>query len=719
MSPALLRVVRTVAAGLTVIVLAPLTSGVFDETYSPTAVVLAAIAVVAVAVANPANRWVVRVAVQVVAVVAAVWACIRSVPGGGDLPADLVRSFTEGIDTVLSSRWPTPVSAPAVGAVAAIVAGAAAVAAELARSGRVRAGVLVPGVVVLLAIALLGAPSGVPAAIVLGLWMVVALVTMLALQASAEPRATETGGALPELAGIGVLLVAALVVPLLVTPSLAGADRYDPRAERAVESEVVETVSPLALVQSDRDREPPVELFRVSTDEFPRWRQVTLVRYDGRAWMPSAEFLPVGLELRESDEAVEVVIDVDNLQGSWVPLVDDVVSSSVPGSADPELSALLADEPLAPGRQLTIGVDPVETPDRPVSDYVAVSATNPFVEGVELPLSVLELATSATEGATNDYERALRLAELLKRGYRLDPTAPSGETLGQLVTFLTTTRTGNLEQFVAAYGLLAGAVGLPVRLAVGWEVPTGAGDVVTVSSEQTSAWPEVGFEDAGWIPFDPLPDTATPPPEQEGAVAPVAAPPAPIDDAPEQAAEDDDSTTDEADDRAATGGGGVGWSRSLLWVLVPLAGIAYLVGVPWWKRRRWRSVRRHGPPGRSVTGAFLRASDVVVDLGGEFRASRTDLDNGHAAAALVGEPGALLVGLADRSTRAVYAPEQPTPDDEQDAWRDLEHFEHQLRHSVGRRRWWQSQLSLRSLRRGAVSKPDPVIEAAVKKLSSR
>jgi hypothetical protein len=157
----------------------------------------------------------------------------------------------------------------------------------------------------------------------------------------------------------------------------------------------------------------------------------------------------------------------------------------------------------------------------------------------------------------------------------------------------------------------------------------------------------------------------------------------------------------------------------MLWVLVPVAGVAYLVGVPWWKRRRWRSVRRHGPAARSVTGAFLRASDVVVDLGGEFRTSHTDLDNGQAGAELVGEPGSLLVGLADRSTRAVYAPERPTPDDEQDAWRELEHFEHQLRHSVGRRRWWRAQLSLRSLRRGAVPKPDPVVEAAVKKLSSR
>lgn len=718
MSPSLLRVVRTVSAGLTVVVLAPLTSGVFDETYSPTAVVLAAIAVVAVAVVDPARRWVTRAAVQVVTVTVVVWMCIRTVPGQSDLPADLFRSLTDGVDAVLSSRWPTPVSAPAVGAVAVIVSAAAAAAAELARSGRMRAGVLVPGLVVLVAIALLGAPSGIPAAIVLGLWLVMALVTMLALQASAEPRAVEAGGVVPELAGIGVLLAAAIVVPLLITPSLAGADRYDPRAERAVESEVVETVSPLALVQSERDREPPVKLFGLSTDEFLRWRQVTLVRYDGRAWMPSADFLPVGLELRDSDEAVPVVLDIENLQGSWIPIVDDVVASSVAGNADPELSSLLADTPLAPGQQITVQIDPVETSDRPVSEYVALDATNPFVEGVELPVSVLELATKATEGTTNDYQRALRLADFLKRGYRLDPTAPSGETLGQLVTFLTATRTGNLEQFVAAYGLLAGAVGLPVRLAVGWEVPVGPGGDLTVSSSEASAWPEVGFEDAGWIPFDPLPDAATPPPEEEGAVAPVAAPPAPIDDAPEQAADSNDDTKDsEPLDRS--GGGGGGWSRSILLVLVPIAVMAYVVGVPWWKRRRWRRVRRHGSPARSVTGAFLRASDVVVDLGGEFRASRSDLDNGSVGAALVGEPGTVLMGLADRSTSAVYAPAPPTREDEQSAWREADDFEHQLRDSLGRRRWWQAQLSLRSLRRGAVPKPDPVVEAAVKKLSSR
>src|SRR5262249_23610919 len=63
-------------------------------------------------------------------------------------------------------------------------------------------------------------------------------------------------------------------------------------------------------------------------------------------------------------------------------------------------------------------------------------------------------------------------------------------------------------QFAAAFAVLGRLEGLPTRVVVGFEVPSGQS---TVYGRDGYAWPEVLFPNIGWVPFDPMPPPGSTP----------------------------------------------------------------------------------------------------------------------------------------------------------------------------------------------------------------
>ena len=54
--------------------------------------------------------------------------------------------------------------------------------------------------------------------------------------------------------------------------------------------------------------------------------------------------------------------------------------------------------------------------------------------------------------------------------------------------------------------LLTRALGWDTRIASGFIVPPDAtGPSLVLTSEMAAVWPEVRFDDVGWVPFDPVP----------------------------------------------------------------------------------------------------------------------------------------------------------------------------------------------------------------------
>lgn len=126
---------------------------------------------------------------------------------------------------------------------------------------------------------------------------------------------------------------------------------------------------------------------------------------------------------------------------------------------------------------------------------------------------VKELAIQAAGDKSNEYDRVTALSEYLKRNYRYDLNCPRQENNENTVEFfLSKTKRGTCEHFATALAVMCRSLGVPARLAVGFN--TGELNPLTgyyeVSSRDAHAWVEVYFPTIGWIEFDPTPGRSDP-----------------------------------------------------------------------------------------------------------------------------------------------------------------------------------------------------------------
>jgi hypothetical protein len=138
----------------------------------------------------------------------------------------------------------------------------------------------------------------------------------------------------------------------------------------------------------------------------------------------------------------------------------------------------------------------------------------PYVSLPALSPRVGSLARRIVAGASGPLAEADALVRFLDSGrYRYSAQPPPATDPDPLSGFLFDTRTGFCQQFAGAFAVLARAVGLPARVAVGF----GAGSVgsdghVTVRADDAHTWPEVYFGPrVGWLSFEPTPGGSAPP----------------------------------------------------------------------------------------------------------------------------------------------------------------------------------------------------------------
>ena len=88
--------------------------------------------------------------------------------------------------------------------------------------------------------------------------------------------------------------------------------------------------------------------------------------------------------------------------------------------------------------------------------------------------------------------------------YSLNVREP--DTAQALINFLTKDRRGYCQQFAFAMAVLARVLGIPSRVAVGYTAgsPIGHGRW-DVRTSDAHAWPELYFQGAGWLRFEPTP----------------------------------------------------------------------------------------------------------------------------------------------------------------------------------------------------------------------
>jgi transglutaminase-like putative cysteine protease len=421
------------------------------------------------------------------------------------------------------------------GVAAALSLGVAAVLADtfaFRAGGRVEA--LVPTGVVFVAVSAVGIDRNRLAST--AVWLAVALGVVAVLR-SAEAIGTSTwvgpraGSAWRRWSAGGLALATfAGLAAAIAGPRLPGAGEEpwfdpDPSGDSATE-----VISPLVDIRGRLTDRGTTVLFTVTADRPAYWRLTSLPRFDGTRW---------GLPERALDEAAGQLADppataspmlqrfeVEALGGNLVPVA---YAPTELRAASRDLYFVLDTATLVvsgDGLERGDSYEIVSAVPQPTADDLVVASTRrpPDPIYLELPDSftpdLAEVARQVTVGATTPYQQALALQTWF-RGFTYDLEVPSGHSTSAIRDFLER-RSGYCEQFAGTFAAFARSLGLPSRVAVGFTQGQLGGDgKYRVRSLNAHAWPEVWFDEYGWVMFEPTPGRGAP-----GAEAHTGVPPA-------------------------------------------------------------------------------------------------------------------------------------------------------------------------------------------------
>ncbi|WP_426566618.1 transglutaminaseTgpA domain-containing protein [Angustibacter sp. McL0619] len=296
-----------------------------------------------------------------------------------------------------------------------------------------------------------------------------------------------------------------------------------------------------------------------------------------------------------------------------------------------------------------------------------------------LPDVVAQTARAVTKGTTNQYDQAMALQEWFRSGgkftYSTDAPSDSG---GDAVAAFLRDRRGFCVQFSSAMAVMARTLGIPSRIGVGFlpGTPT-QDDWWSVKLTDAHAWPELYFQNVGWVRFEPTPASRTgsaPSWAQVGATvgsggvssgtatAGTGATATSSVDPRIQSLADAEARERTGEINAVTATvdpGNAGLVRAVEVALVVLLLLAAALLTPasaWLGRRRRR--RRAAAAGRDVEASWADLHEQVADLGIELPVSLTprQVDHRLQSAATLGEDSqAALSRISTTVERARYA----------------------------------------------------------------
>jgi transglutaminase-like putative cysteine protease len=494
-----------------------------------------------------------------------------------------------------------------------------------------------------------------------------------------------------------------LVAALVVTPALSNSEGHGVLGWKGGfgggGSGARQVGNPIVDLHTRLLEQNSTPVFQVESQYPSYWRLTSLDTFTGQDWvstdsyrsfrsrLPGTQAVPPGTRL------VRAVFTVQQLNSVWLP--DEFTPLAVSGvsdvSYDPVSGSLITSKSTSDGLQYTVdSYQYLSTLDSSQLEAAPpVTITDALKRYLQLPAivpaEVYNLARRITRNQTTEYGKALALQDyFLTRDftYSLDPPN-DGFGIDALTTFLFDTRTGYCQQFAGAYAVLARAIGLPTRLAVGFATGSAEdGNFYQVTNADAHTWPEVYFGPKyGWLPFEPTQSFRDPESQHyappSAGVTPGSGPAGETPAVPKQntgrstgSSRASATTTPPTrrDARAALGGAVPARHHTPVWlVLLAIAGafLVWTAGVVltrrlrwWW--RRWRS--RRDPRG-VVLGRWADVNELLNWYGAVRQPGETDREfairAGEVVARRVREPTPWLAGgilrLADLAGEAAYS----------------------------------------------------------------
>ncbi len=381
--------------------------------------------------------------------------------------------------------------------------------------------------------AVLGVKShqGGPAAVLAG----AALLFLIVQRANLEGNETawfggRQQGALRSLLTAGAVLgTVAVLAGLVLGPRVPGAGSKAvvtfQKGSGGSGSGTRSTISPLVDIRTRLREYANVEVFSVQSPRPAYWRLTSLDQFDGTIWSSNERYAASRGELeRAKGDGSRLVqqVRVADLSSIWLPAayrptkVDGVAGLSYSPGSD----SLISKKDTSDGLSYTItsevpDLNPEELRRAPASERGTSELGADLVRYTSLagPISgrVRQKAVQLAEGRSTEYDKALAVQDYLRSSeftYSLEvPSGHSGNAVDQV---LFKTKKGYCEQFAGTYALLARLMGLPTRVAVGFQPGRQQDGTFSVKDSDAHAWPEVYLEGIGWTAFEPTPGRANP-----------------------------------------------------------------------------------------------------------------------------------------------------------------------------------------------------------------
>jgi hypothetical protein len=528
------------------------------------------------------------------------------------------------------------------------------------------------------------------------------------------------------LAAGGTLIGATSVaIALIVGPSVPGAGG-SPLVDyrhigRSGEGNLLSAPPPILSILDKLTLGPVQELFTVKAPRAAYWRVIALDWFtDANAWgvnratEQAATKLSIPTDLPQS-APVHQRFRISALDPHWLPAAYQPVAINLTAArVVPDSLTLLVDSK-AELHNLVYDVDS-EIPTPSTAQLESAPFTNPhampqdFQLPPDFPPAVADLARNITANVGTPFGRALALEKYFRSGlFKYSLNTGLGDSPGAITTFLLHTRKGFCEQFAASFAAMARSVGVPTRVAVGYQPGALESDgLYHVTNRNAHAWPEVWIQGAGWIPFEPTPgfqeptlgiDTGGPAPQQR--VTPSTQPTSSSTPVPPTVAPTIAATP-----------GGVGQPAptptrakphtvrdtvtmigiALGAIALAVVGFFAIISLALWRRARRR--RHDQDPRRRVLGAWAEALDQLRTAGIPERPSATALEFAlrYAPAYGVGDAGPALMELARLQSAAMFAREPPSPVEANFAWEQVDTIRAATRRTISFTARWRRNL---------------------------
>jgi transglutaminase-like putative cysteine protease len=278
----------------------------------------------------------------------------------------------------------------------------------------------------------------------------------------------------------------------------------------------------LGQIGSILGRSSPVMHVRVVGAAGPaatKWRGAVLVSFDGKTWRAArgdARRLPV-----EDGRAILVDDAQRRLTGARMTyeiLLEPIAAEALFFAGTPEV--LWVNSPSV--TRTPAGVYRLDPAPRERLRYGAISYLDqplaaPRERGECLALPELDpriaaLARRVTAWASTDETRAFALEQYLRSNFEYTLELPAKETADPVAHFLFERRKGHCEYFASALAVMLRTLGIPSRLATGFD--GGALNPISgwyvIRASEAHSWVEAWLPNRGWTTLDATPAARTP-----------------------------------------------------------------------------------------------------------------------------------------------------------------------------------------------------------------